>query len=151
MPLISPPLPLPSPPPFPLPRTAAYLSIPRQHSDPNATNLAYLSPHRPVHPIQNSLEHANNRQLFLRRRQWLYSRRAYHSTAVRISSKSKNGLRGIRTRDLNKPNPDPNPDADIPEGTSAPSAPVLLLTMPPTCRPRPPTPPADSARRCRRG
>ena len=56
-------------------------------------------------------------------------------------------FRGIRTRDLNKPNPDSDPDANVPESPSAPSAPVLLSAMPPTCRLRPPTPPADSARR----
>ena len=39
--------------------------------------------------------------------------RVHHSTAVRISSKSKNGPRGIRTRDLGKQNPDPDPDTAV--------------------------------------
>ena len=43
--------------------------------------------------------------------------RAYNCTAVRISSKSKNGIRGIRTGDLN--NPDSDTDADVPESPSA--------------------------------
>ena len=76
---------------------------------------------------------------------------AYHcTTGVPLTPSEfplspKRDFRGNRTRDLNKPNPDSNPDADIPEAPA--HRRVLLLTMPPTCRLRPPTPPADSARR----